>query len=166
MAEDLYRKNFERNAKSYISKLYSEDQEDVSRFRNDLLANGYSLVSIRRGLDRPFKDLTKDNVKSLVAKLERKDCSDWTKHDHKVILRKYMRWLGKEDTVNWMKIRQPKNGQLPQEILTEEDVRKLVEVAYTARNRAFVLTLYESGCRIKEFLPLKLGRCNSISTEP
>jgi site-specific recombinase XerD len=113
-------------------------------------------VSISRKLGKPFKGATKEDVKSFMAKLERSDYSDWTKHDQKVILRRYMRWLGKGDIVGWIKIRQPKNGQLPREILTEEEVKKLAETAYTSRDKAFILALYESGCRIGEFLPLKL----------
>lgn len=70
-------------------------------------------MSISRKLGKPFKGATKEDVKSFMTKLERGDYSDWTKHDQKVILRRYMRWLGKGDIVGWIKIRQPKNGQLP-----------------------------------------------------
>jgi integrase len=170
MAKDMYKRNvnLEKYAKAYISKLHPSDRADAWRFYNDLLANSYSpgrvdkymstLCSIARRLGKSFKDLTREEVKKFVANLERSDYSDWTKHDHKSILLRYMRWLGKEDTVDWIKIRQPKNGQLPREILTEEEIKKLAEAAYTSRDKAFILALYESGCRIGEFLPLKLGQ--------
>jgi ribosomal protein L40E len=55
-----------------------------------------------------------------------------------------------------MKIKQPKNSTLPEEILTEEEIKRIAEAAFTIRDKAFVLALYESGARIGEFLPLKL----------
>ena len=156
----------EKNAKRYISKLYPEDQEDVRRLVDDLLAQGYSagrvdkylstLVSISRRLNKPFRNATTDDIKRYVAWLERSDFTEWTKHDYKVIIRRYMRWLGKGETVSWMKIKQPKNSTLPEEILTEEDIKRIAEAAFTIRDKAFVLALYESGCRIGEFLPLRL----------
>ncbi len=65
-------KNLERNTDKYISRLFQEDQEDVRRFINDHLANGYSfgridkyltsLIGIRRTLDKPFRTATQDDV--------------------------------------------------------------------------------------------------------
>jgi site-specific recombinase XerD len=167
-SEDLYKRddNLEKYAGRCISRLHPEDRGDVERFCNDLLAEGYStsrvmkyvsaLSSISRRLGKPFKDLTMEDVKAYVAGLERSSYSGWTKHDHKVILRRYMRWLGKGEAVDWIKVKQPKNGTTPEEVLTEEDIKKLAAVAYTTRDRALVLALYESGCRIGEFLPLRL----------
>ncbi len=71
-----------------------------------------------------------------------------------------MRWLGKGETVDWMKIKQPKNSTLPEEVLIEDEIKRMVEAAITTRDKAFVLALYESGARIGEFLPLKLKHVN------
>ena len=150
----------------YLKKLYPEDRVDIKRFIEDLQAQGYSparvskylytLVSIKKKLKTPFKDATIEDVKRFAAKLERSSYKAWTKSDHKTILRRYMRWLGKAETVDWLKIKRPKNGTLPEEVLVEEDVMAIVGAAYTTRDRAFVLSLYESGARIGEFLPLKI----------
>ena len=67
-----------------------------------------------------------------------------------------MRWLGKDETVNWIKTRKPRNRTLPEEALSEDDVKRLAGAAYTTRDRAFILMLYESGARIGELLPLKI----------
>ena len=165
---DIHRRDeiLERNAERYISKLFPEDQNDIRRFVNDLLAQGYSagrvdkylstLVSIRKRLNVPFKSATVEDIKRYAVWLERSGYRDWTKHDHKIILRRYMRWLGKGEAVAWMKIKQPKNNTLPEEVLTEEEIKAIAQAAYTSRDKAFVLALYESGARIGEFLPLKL----------
>ncbi len=159
-------KNLERNTAKYISRLFQDDQEDVRRFINDHLANGYSfgrvdkyltsLVSIRRMLNKPFKTATQDECKAFVAGLTKSKYAPWSQHDFKVILRLYLRWLKRDDVISWLKIQPVKSGKLPEEILTEDDVKKLAEAAYTSRDRAFILCLYESGGRIGEILPLQL----------
>jgi len=157
---------FDRSAERYISRLFPEDRADVRRFVDELLLKGYSaarinkylasLVSISRRLGKPFKEAEAEDVKRFVAWLQRSDYKEWTRRDLKVILRRYMRWLGKSEAVAWMEIKQPKNNTLPEEVLTEEEIRAIAEAAYTTRDKAFVLALYESGARIGEFLPLKL----------
>ncbi len=49
-----------------------------------------------------------------------------------------------------------KNRKLPEEILTEEDIRKMINAAYNTRDKAIVSVLYESGCRVGEFLCMKI----------
>ena len=56
--------------------------------------------------------------------------------------------------ISWLKVKSVKNGTLPEEVLTEEDIKALVGVAYTSRDKGFIFSLYESGCRIGEFLPM------------
>ncbi|NOZ77376.1 MAG: site-specific integrase, partial [Euryarchaeota archaeon] len=150
----------------YSDKIFKEDHEDIQRFVEDLISQGYSpgrvykyicsLVSVTNLLKVSFREAEKKDIRKFTATLERSDYKAWTKHDLKVILRKYMRWLGKEETVDWMKIKQPKNGTLPQEVLEESDIKAMAEAAFTTRDKAFVLALYESGARIGEFLPLKI----------
>ena len=48
------------------------------------------------------------------------------------------------------------NHTLPEEILAPEDIKGISSAATNPRNRAMVAVLYESGCRIGEFLGLKL----------
>lgn len=156
----------DRTSERWILKLYPEDQEDVRRFTNDLLAGGYSagrvikylshLVTIRKTLNKSFRAANETDFKRFVGHLEKSDYAEWTKYDQKVILRKYLKHLGKGDLVAWLKIKSVKNGTLPEEVLTEDDVKALAGSAYTTRDRAFVLSFYESGTRIGEFLPLKL----------
>ena len=59
--------------------------------------------------------------------------------------------------VKWVKITLKKNNnKLPEEILTKEEVEKIANSADNTRDRAFILTLYESGCRIGELLPIRI----------
>ena len=46
--------------------------------------------------------------------------------------------------------------KLPEEMLSEEDIKNLINVAENPRDKAFIAILYESGCRIGEMLFLRL----------
>src|SRR5450759_4828979 len=159
-----------RNSEKYILQLFEEDQNDVRRFIDDLLANTisagrvvkylYSLVVIKRRLNMSFRSTNEDDIRRFIIDLDKTDYSEWTKHDHKIIIKKYLKWLGKENIISWLKVKSVKNGTMPEEVLSEEEIKGIAGVAYTTRDKAFVLSLYESGCRIEEFLPLKLKHMN------
>ncbi len=44
----------------------------------------------------------------------------------------------------------------PQEVLSKKEVLKMIREESNVSNKAFISTLYESGCRIGELLPLRL----------
>ncbi len=169
VGKDIYgsKELFARWRERYISKLRPEDRGDVERLVRELLAQGYSvhrvlkylscLVSISRQVKKPLRELTEEDVKEWAGWLNTtSEYKAWSKHDFQVILKKYLRWLGKPEVAAWLKPKTPRNSKLPEEVLTEEEIKRMAEAAYTTRDRAFVLALYESGCRIGEFLPLKL----------
>lgn len=91
---------------------------------------------------------------------EEKDYSEWTKHDYKLILKIFFRWLRKTEDypeeVRWIKTRIKNNNLLPEEVLTEDEIKKMAECAFNLRDRALILVLYESGCRIGEILSLRV----------
>lgn len=61
-----------------------------------------------------------------MEEVERASWSDWTKHDFKVILKKFYKWLrGSEvypEEVIWIKAPVRNNNKLPEELLTEEEI--------------------------------------------
>lgn len=142
----------------------------ILSFYDHLLCRGLSkarllkylntLESLNRLFGKTFEDATKSDIAHLVKKIEEKGYSDWTKHDYKVVLKIFYKWLKRTDDypeeVRWIKARGRKNTILPEEILTEDEVKKMVESAANLRDKAFILVLYESGCRIGEILSLGL----------
>jgi len=167
--------NYERRLEGVLSRI---DESSIDRkskslildFYNDCLSRGLSkarivkyldtLERIARILKKPFKEATKDDITRLVREIEERDYSDWTKHDYKIILKIFYRWLKKTEEypeeVKWIKPRVKKGKLLPEEILTEDEVKKLTESATNLRDKAFILVLYESGCRIGEILSLRI----------
>jgi len=149
-----------------------ENKDLIIRFCKNKVANGitssravklvYTLRYWAHWLKTPFSQATKDDLVSLVGDLEAKGYSEWSKHDFKVILKLFYKWFKGNDEefpqeVKWIKPRLRNAAhKLPEELLTEEEVLRIVKAANHLRDRALILVLYESGCRIGELLSLKM----------
>jgi site-specific recombinase XerD len=124
----------------------------------------YSLETLSILLKKPFDKATKEDIIKLVEKINTNEkWAEWTKQNYKVVLKRFYRWLnGIEqrgiypEEVSWITTTAKNESKLPEEILTEEEIKKLAESADNLRDKAIVLCLYESGCRIGEFLNLKI----------
>lgn len=149
-----------------------ENREQIQRFSKNRLASGasgfrvvkcmYCLRYLAAWLKKPFADATKDELIDLVGSLESKKYSEHTKYDFKIVLKLFYKWLKGNDEdfpqeVKWLKPRLRNTAQkLPEELLTEDEVLRIARAANHPRDRAFILVLYESGCRIGEMLSLKM----------
>ena len=158
LVDELYgysEKRLEKALKSVenAEDIPREDRDAIVRFCLDCLAEGmskarvvkyaFTLKTLARMLGKGFGNATKDDVKQLVARIELSRYSPWTKRDFKVALRKFYRWLkGTGDypeEVEWMKVSVRGWCRLmPEEILTEEEVWRLVGAAGNPRDRALV----------------------------
>jgi site-specific recombinase XerD/ribosomal protein L40E len=146
--------------------LSERNRELILEFEKKLISKGLStpriekyvetLTKIGEILGKDFDAATKRDIEDLVFKIERSDRSPWTKHTYKVILKRFYRWLkgGDEEypeEVRWIKTTfKARDELLPEDLLTEEDVMRLAEACSNPRDKAFIITLYESGARIGE----------------
>jgi len=171
--DEIY--SYKRKIKNLLNrikeaKIDEESKQKILDFYRELVVRGYSkariikyldtLERIRRFLGKPFTKAGKSDIVELLRKLEEKNYSEWTKHDFKAILKFFYRWLRKTEEypeeVRWIKTTKKRRTKLPEELLTPDEVMKLVDAADHIRDKAFILVLYESGCRIGELLSLQL----------
>ena len=152
------------------SAIYEKNKATILEFYRDLLCRGlskgrvykylYTLHNIAKILKKPFAKITKNDIAELIREIEERNYADWTKHDYKVVLKMFFRWFKKTDEypdeVKWVKTTVKNHKLLPEEVLTEDDVKKMVESAINLRDKALILVLYESGCRIGEILTLRI----------
>jgi len=116
----------------------------------------YTIRTLAEILKKDFDKATRDDIELLVNQIEKRDVSAWTKHDYEVALKKFYKWLKGEGEkyppeVSWIKTTlKQKDSLLPDEILTEDEIRRLVDSADSPHDKAFIITLYESGARIGE----------------
>ena len=101
-----------------------------------------------------FSSLKEEDVISVIGKIESTSLSDWTKYDFKLVLKIFLVWLGKEETIKWMKIKEPKT--LPNDLLNEQEVMALIDAAESLRDKALIAALYEGGFRIGELGGLRI----------
>lgn len=166
--------HYERKIQHVLRRIESSctdpNKTAILGFYYDSLSRGLSkarvlkyvttLELIARLFGKPFEGATKGEIADFIRKIEDRGYSAWTKHDYKVILKLFYRWLKKTEDypeeVRWIKTTFRNSSLLPEEILTEEDVKRLVQHAKSLRDKAFILTLYESGCRIGEILTLRI----------
>jgi integrase/recombinase XerD len=169
--------NFESRLETVLkrirsSKEISDDNKiQIIRFHDHCFSEGLSparvvkytdmLYRLAKLLGRNFFSARETDVRKLVQKIERTELSEWTKHDYKVTLKRFYLWLrGREDypkEVKWIKTTvKDSDHKLPEELLTEEEIMKMTESVDHPRDKALILTLYESGARIGELLSRKL----------
>jgi len=174
-----YRHRLENTIKNLRkSRINEEDRKLILDLMPHLKAEGLSdgriskyvfhLLSMARivyELDFKFQEVDKKNIEEFVARIESSDYTENTKHDYKVILKRFDQWLRGSDRdeheypseVKWIKttIKRSKR-RLPEDLLTQEEVLKMVEKATNQRDKAFISTLYDLGGRIGEVLSLRI----------
>jgi len=178
--EDIY--NYDKTINKALESLektniQKENRQHIKNFLRYLEVNSYSKPRIIKyicklklfglNINKNFKDLTKDDIETLVLRLSKrtvkgKDLSEETKRDDLVMLKRFYKWLTGDNEsypkeVSWIKARM-KNGKhkLPEELLNDEDVENLIKNATNLRDKAIISVLYDSGMRIGELLSCQI----------
>lgn len=170
--EEMFRRRLEQNyALVWKSSLSNQNKELISRFAQDCVAQGigaprvakylFELRKLGEWLKKDLDAATREDLTKLLAELEMSAYAELSKYGFKIALKKFYKWLnGGEsypEVIKWLHPRIKKNRiLLPEELLSEEDVKKLIDAADHPRDRAFVATLYETGARIGDLLYTKL----------
>jgi site-specific recombinase XerD len=167
--------NYTRKLESAVervksSSLSTKNKEAILKFKDECLLElsagrtlryVQNLVKLAKWLGKDFTDVNKDDIKALVRKINSKGYTEWTKQFYRVTLRKFYRWLrgseGYPPEVSWLKTTiKSNNRQLPEDMLSQADVKRLILAAQHPRDRAMIAVLYETGCRVGELLALKI----------
>lgn len=165
-----YKGNFDRTVERVKEAVDISDENKgvILKFRDYCLSEGLGyakiirylvdLMKYARMLKKPFSDASKDDIRRVVGELEQTNLSAETKKCFKLMLRKLYRFIeGIEEKgvyserVKWISIHISSNhGKMPEELLTEEEMKKIIQKCITLRDKALCSALCESGCRISE----------------
>lgn len=172
-ANEIY--NYSKSIQRELENLKSDiNYQTIKKYHNQRVALGISLGRqykclstlklVSKMLGKKFKRATKNDIINLLAKIEQKPFSAWTKRDYKIIIKKFYQWLYRyEDNeypplVKWIRTGYHiQNGLKKSDLLTAEDIKKLADSAMCLRDRAFIMVLAESGRRIGEILTMRIG---------
>jgi site-specific recombinase XerD len=170
-----YKRQLEREivlAKKLI--ILSRNKNLAIKFKDYLISEGIGFAKIARYLldvikldkilKKPFDKANKEDLRRVVAEIEQSCLAPESKKTFKIMLRKLYRFIRNIDEkgvypeeVKWISIGLPKNHKkLPEQLLTEEEVKSIIQNCKSLRDKTLVSTLAESGCRISEIGTMKI----------
>lgn len=178
MSED---KKSERQIQSILtSKELSKPQVDIlkdleksisseGKKLNTALSSLYPLKSFCEFTKKPFNKITKKDVVGYLNNTNKK-YKETTFKQHQSAIKlffkwyyeNYMKWKPNHDKdypeiVSWIKVKASNgNGKIPEELLTQEDIKKLINSTSLLRNKALIMLLYDGALRISEATNLKV----------
>lgn len=154
------------------SSISNANKRIIAGFKDECLIQGlsigramkylYYLETLANWLEMDFNKASKPEIRNLVGKIEQSHYAEATKKELRICVKKLYKWILETDDypelVRWIRPHTKKieRLKLPEEMLTEAEINKLISSAQSPRDKAFVSTLYESGCRISELLFLRL----------
>ena len=112
-------------------------------------------------LGEKFPDPSEDDLKLVIDAFARKGISPRSVEDYKQTIKKFYSWYLSpqkyKKACEWVKIRNNVDRlKKSEEMITEEEINRLVEACRNLRDKALVTLAYDSGCRIGELLTLRI----------
>ncbi len=152
-----------------LMRSHPEDYEVIESFVMDLVAQGISelrvcsyVIYLKRFLDligKRLEEFTKDirkvlaHYQMLVNQGKRSESSVF---EAKKTLKKFFKWLGKDELVDWFTLGDVKSSISPHDLVTHEEFEAMMKACMNSRDRAFLSLLYETGARIGEIGAMRI----------
>lgn len=161
-------------AKSAFQKTCADCYKVMGRFELELNLLNYSdlrilkywqhLHKIHKLLGVCFDKAQKEEIQKLVVEINKNpDWQEWSKADYKKMTKFFWRWLvgGKlkgsyPELVDWITVNVKPQGLTHEQVFVKKEVEMVADAADNVRDRALVLTLFDTGCRISEILNMKV----------
>lgn len=155
--------------KAFLRKLKNEDGLKYLTLKNytDTLIVFIRILNKKNGKLREIDSLDSEDIYVFLEELDDytyishagkvKSYKESTKQRHRLLIKVFLKFLKKDDLVDMIKVDHTTNDRLPEDLLTPEEVDKLIEAADNPRDQAFIAALYESGARIGEMLACNIN---------
>ena len=161
--------------------LSANTRKAVLEYGEHMKANGLTDRTINKNLyclatflktigSKDVLKLTREDVEKSMATLERSAYAAKTKQNVKITVRAFYKHLLGQDEyfpplVRWIKTSITASKKYtPDDILTEQDIRKMLDVTGDPRDAALIAVLYDSGARVGELLNMKVKDIDLQST--
>lgn len=117
---------------------------------------------------KPFAEMTASDVEDLILLVERGAYADNTKRDFRKCLKQLFRVLkgtvSYPPEVAWLSSKRVLVHKSPESLITEDEVKLMIDAALTDRDRALISASYYSNARIGELLTLTSDRVHDKGT--
>ena len=175
--------NYERSLERYTEKIKTSEKISeqnkilILKFKERCFALGgrgtgrivkymWTLMKIAEMIDFDFDKATKEQMMTLVAEIRKSGLKEWTIHDYLVAIKCFYKDMFGEDgdypkVVRFIKTNISREFKKEQEkdrkdnIISPEEIGKLVEAAPTIKWKAFIRLLFEMGARVSEILGIQ-----------
>ncbi len=119
------------------------------------------LRPIAKLLGANFMNPSEDDLKSMIEQLSHSRISPRSVEDYKQTLKKFYSWLLPKAKYNkacgWIKIKNNVDRlKKSEDMLTEDEVNRIIGSCKNLRDKALVSLAYDSGCRVGELLTVRL----------
>ena len=165
---NMIAKEFGEPNRSYAFA-YKEYLELNNRKARTIARRLGDLRFILRVLPKDAKLATKKDIENVVMAINKgktrnyngdptnKDLAILSKRKLKEILRAFYRWLYNSDhypeIVNWIKVDRDVSNKLPEDLLSQEEVKKLIENCKNQRNKTIIALLWDTDARSRASKP-------------
>ncbi len=162
------------------SSLKAKDKKLIAEFIDECYSNNLShsrvlfyatkLWKLAQWNDKTLDQYTKQNLKEIMRKINSdENYAEWTKVGYCIAIKKFYQWLDKfewrsnkyPERVEWLKIKTPNidkaNAKRLKDLLTDADVKLMVENANNLRDKSMIIVLYESGVRFGELIEMDIN---------
>jgi len=148
-------------------KILQENKEAVRKYLNNKAAEGITtvrlniifagLLRIVRLSQKSLASFTEQDVRELVGLLERRKLSEWTKNLTKTVFKGMLKSMGKDESLySWIKSKTPPNKLRSEDLLTEEEMSRMVAATDSIMWKAMLSIMFECGPRPGELLNLRI----------
>lgn len=160
--------------KTYLQLRRQVDEVSPHTRRNDVSA----LLKLcdylhREHDDKPFEEVTREDMRDWVDSLrDHYNLADSTRDQYQMHVKRFYKWVAEPDeyergrhrqseigyprAVEWMNPNSNRGKKtIPADsLLDEQDVKRMVEVCDSHRDKALIMTLWDTGLRVKELINL------------
>ena len=164
-ADKYYRRQLE-----LLKEEHPESYGVIEEFAEDMLAEGltvhrmYSYIlwlrKILYAVDKKIDEWDRKDVRRTInhfkAEVESGRISENSFEEVKKTLKKFFKWLGKEEIVSWFSLKNVETKISPQDLITEEEFERMMSACMSSRDRALISLLYETGARIGEIGSMRI----------
>jgi len=144
----------DENVKTYIDFLKRRKFEGISVVRRLNYIRALQVLKRVKG-DKTLSGLCKSDIDAFLEAVSKH--SPATTKMRFYCLKTFLKFIGRQELLDGIK--PPSEGEIKvraSDLLTREDIQKLIDACCTTRGRAFVSMLYESGARIGEILNVEV----------
>lgn len=124
-----------------------------------------------KNIDEDFNTITKESIKNYKIAVNNhksekngKPISISTKKMYRAGFAQFLRWAAKEfnkpeynEFAEGLKYKVKTEGKNPNDLLTKEEIDRMINIAACGRDQAILSVLAESGCRVGELVSFRIG---------